>query len=47
MRENGAVNAAHVLNDGKTEDFEPVANLFCPWNGAAWLLTEPHSARAR
>ena len=40
MDENGAANAAHVMKDGKTEDFQPVVKLFCPWNGATWLLTE-------
>jgi hypothetical protein len=40
MRENSAVNAASAEKDDKTEDFQPVVKLFCPWNGAAWLLTE-------
>ena len=40
MRENGAANAARAEKDGKTEDFQPVVKLFCPWNGATWLLTE-------
>jgi len=40
MRENGAANAARAARDGKTEDFAPVVKLFCPWNGATWLLTE-------
>ncbi len=22
------------------EDFKPVVKLFCPWNGATWLLSE-------
>jgi hypothetical protein len=26
--------------DGKTQDFQPVVKLFCPWNAATWLLTE-------
>jgi hypothetical protein len=24
----------------KSEDFKPVVKLFCPWNGATWLLSE-------
>jgi hypothetical protein len=40
MRENGEANAAGAAQDGKTEDFQPVVKLFCPWNGATWLLTE-------
>jgi hypothetical protein len=40
MRENAAINAARTEKDGKTEDFQPVVKLFCPWNGATWLLTE-------
>jgi Protein of unknown function (DUF2958) len=40
MRENGAANAARAEKDGKTEDLHPVVKLFCPWNGATWLLTE-------
>ncbi len=24
----------------RTEDFKPVVKLFCPWNGATWLLSE-------
>ncbi len=40
MRENGAINAARAAQDGNTEDFQPVVKLFCPWNGATWLLTE-------
>jgi Protein of unknown function (DUF2958) len=40
MRENGAINAARAEKDGKTQDFQPAVKLFCPWNGATWLLTE-------
>jgi hypothetical protein len=40
MRQNGAANAARVEKNGKTEDFQPVVKLFCPWNGATWLLAE-------
>jgi DUF2958 family protein len=40
MRENGAINAALSHKDGKTEDFQPVVKLFCPWTDATWLLTE-------
>jgi Protein of unknown function (DUF2958) len=40
MRENGAINAARAEKDRKTEDFQPVVKLFCPWNAATWLLTE-------
>ena len=40
MRQNGEANAARAIKDGKTEDFPPVVKLFCPWNGATWLLTE-------
>jgi hypothetical protein len=40
MRTNGEANAARAIKDGKTEDFHPVAKMFCPWNGATWLLTE-------
>jgi len=36
---NGATNAAHVQQDGNTEDCKPVAKLFCPWGGATWLLS--------
>ena len=37
---NGRVNARCIAKDGNTEDFYPVAKLFCPWNAATWLLTE-------
>jgi hypothetical protein len=37
---NGATNAAHVQQDGNTEDFKPVVKLFAPWGGATWLLSE-------
>jgi hypothetical protein len=40
MRDNGAANAERAGKDGKTEDFQPVVKLFCPWNGATWLLAE-------
>jgi hypothetical protein len=40
MRANGAINAARAEKDGKTENFQPVVKLFCPWNGATCLLTE-------
>jgi hypothetical protein len=40
MLANGEANAARAITDGKTEDFPPVVKLFCPWNGATWLLTE-------
>jgi hypothetical protein len=47
MRENGAINAALSRKDGKTEDFQPVVKLFCPWTDATWLLTETQSRRPR
>lgn len=37
---NGAVNLAHRLEDGKTEDFRPVVKLFNPCGAATWLLSE-------
>jgi glycine/D-amino acid oxidase-like deaminating enzyme len=37
---NGAVNLAHRLDDGKTEDFKPVVKLFNPCGAATWLLSE-------
>jgi hypothetical protein len=37
---NGRVNAAHIAVDGKTEDFQPVVKLFCPWTDAVWLISE-------
>jgi len=40
MRANGLVNAGHIARDGETQDFLPVAKLFCPWGEAVWLLTE-------
>jgi hypothetical protein len=24
----------------ESQDFKPVVKLFCPWNGATWLLSE-------
>jgi hypothetical protein len=32
----GRANAGHE----ESEDFKPVVKLFCPWNGATWLLSE-------
>ena len=40
LRENGAVNVAHRLRDGNTEDFKPVVKLFNPVGAATWLITE-------
>jgi hypothetical protein len=37
---NGAVNLAHRLDDGNTEDFQPVVKLFNPVGAATWLLSE-------
>jgi hypothetical protein len=37
---NGAVNLAHRLDDGNTEDFRPVVKLFNPCGAATWLLSE-------
>lgn len=37
---NGAVNLAHRLEDGNTEDFPPVVKLFNPCGAATWLLSE-------
>jgi hypothetical protein len=37
---NGAINLAHRLDDGKTEDFQPVVKLFNPVGAATWLLSE-------
>jgi glycine/D-amino acid oxidase-like deaminating enzyme len=37
---NGAVNLAHRLDDGNTEDFKPVVKLFNPCGAATWLLSE-------
>lgn len=34
------MNAANAEKDGKTEDFQPIVKLFCPWSNATWLLTE-------
>ena len=40
MLANGRWNAAHVAKDGNTDDLAPVVQLFCPWGGGTWLLTE-------
>jgi hypothetical protein len=40
MLKNGAVNLAHRLEDGNTEDFQPVVKLFNPCGAATWLLSE-------
>jgi hypothetical protein len=37
---NGAVNLAHRLDDGNTEDFRPVVKLFNPCGASTWLLSE-------
>jgi hypothetical protein len=37
---NGAINLAHRLDDGKTEDMKPVVKLFNPMGAATWLLSE-------
>jgi Protein of unknown function (DUF2958) len=40
MRANGQAHADRAARGEDTEDFHPVVKLFCPWNGATWLLTE-------
>jgi hypothetical protein len=40
LRANAEANANRIAHDQEPEDFEPVVKLFCPWNGATWLLTE-------
>lgn len=37
---NGRLNAAHVEEDGNTEDLEPVVKFFNPCGAATWLITE-------
>jgi hypothetical protein len=40
MRADAEANANRIAHDQEPEGFEPVVKLFCPWNGATWLLTE-------
>jgi hypothetical protein len=40
MRANAEANACRIAHDQEPKDFHPVVKLFCPWNGATWLLTE-------
>lgn len=40
LRENGAINMAHRLKDGNTEDFKPVVKFFHPLTAATWLISE-------
>jgi hypothetical protein len=37
---NGRTNLLHRMEDGNTEDFEPVVKLFNPMGAATWLLSE-------
>ena len=40
MLANAEANACRIVHEQEPEDFHPVVKLFCPWNGATWLLTE-------
>ena len=40
MLANAEANACRIAHHQEPEDFHPVVKLFCPWNGATWLLTE-------
>jgi hypothetical protein len=40
LLENGRVNMAHRMEDGRTVDFFPVVKLFNPCGAATWWLSE-------